>query len=301
MGNSDESKIEASTNGAHADDDQAKWDSDEMNQLLAEAKALNEYLARHGCKGLLKHNAVNGQSDPAGEKRKNLYEEHCRLIDAIAAATDQRTAKSWRELAKVYAYVSSILYEKSGVSGKSILDTLNGRHNGICRCIEWLNKHHPIIIGMILFVVALGFEWCKSWTGGISDPSDLEGFGEVLFDFTVVLEPYIVGALWGAIGACTFLAKKISDKLSEMTYEKNRMKGTLARIFLGAIFGLIVDILFFGQNGTYNPVAAGELQLGTIVLAFLVGLSVKPFYTALETLSESIAARLSMVDKEDKA
>ena len=71
------------------------------------------------------------------------------------------------------------------------------------------------------------------------------------------------------------------------------MQGIAARIFLGAILGLVADILLFGTDGTVDPVAVGELEMGTIVAAFAAGLSVKAIYQGFETLSEGIAKRFS--------
>ncbi len=280
-------------------DDQNNWEPKEMRKLLDEAKVLNEYLARHG-------GALVNEEDKAtdnGEPKKAdgsaklcppLFPGHSDLIEAIAEASVEASAKNWQGLFKAYSRVSGALYQERGVSGKSILDTLNGRQGAI-----WKKKNIPILLGIGFFVIALIFEYLKAWVGGISDPeNELTGIAGFIYEATRSLVPFVVPALWGAIGACTFLAKRISDKLFEMSYEVNRMQGIAARIFLGAILGLVIDILLFGTGGTVDSLAVGELKMGTIVAAFTVGLSVKPIYQAFETLSEGIAKRFSPAKEE---
>lgn len=281
-------------------EEQLDWDPSEMARLLAEADALNEYLARHGGA------SVQGEPGEVGEKKggtspdqpsgKNhshqnqppLYPGHSELIDAIAAARVQGSVENWKKLSKAYARVASAAYREHGVSGKSILDTLGGQE-GRCK-----KKYLPIACGIIFFVIALAMEWLKAWAGEVSDPAnELGAFTSILYDATRSLAPFVVPALWGAIGACTFLAKRISDKLFEMSYELNRMQGIAARIFIGAIFGLMTDILVFGTGGAVDPVAVGEMEMGTIITAFIAGLFVKPIYQGFEVLSEGIAKRFS--------
>ena len=275
-------------------DEQKDWEPSDMDTLLDEAIALSEYLARHG--GVSVGEESVGGTDASQTSGKNhnnkklapLYPGHSELIDAIAAAKGRGSVENWKKLSKAYARVASAAYREHGVSGKSILDTVSGRKNKISK------KSWPIALGIGFFAIALAFEWLKAWAGEISDPiNELGAIARFVYEATRSLAPFIVPALWGAIGACTFLAKRISDKLFEMSYEVNRMQGIAARIFLGAILGLITDILLFGTGSTVDPVAVGELEMGTIVAAFIVGLSVKPIYQGFEALSEGIAKRFS--------
>ena len=47
---------------------------------------------------------------------------------------------------------------------------------------------------------------------------------------------------------CTALAKRVSDRLSAMTFEENRMQALTSRIFLGAALALVLDILVFVEG-----------------------------------------------------
>ena len=262
-----------------------KVDPDEI--LFDEAMALSDYLSRHGGRAV-DDDAADRQPSKTTEIVDYIFEGHCELIDALAAVHKQEDRVAWIQLRKVYSSVSARMHQTTGISGKSIYDTLNPQ--GVRACID--RKHSPIIFGIIFFILALGFEVCKALTAFVGDSTKLDGLEALLFSSVVRLEPFLVPALWGAVGACTFLAKKISDRLATMTYEKNRAKGFATRIFLGSMLGLVADIVFFGTENMIGQEEVSQLRLGSIVVAFIVGLSVKPFYGALEALNENISAKL---------
>ena len=83
--------------------------------------------------------------------------------------------------------------------------------------------------------------------------------------------PLLAPVAWGALGACTALAKRVSDRLSAMSFEENRMRALTARIFLGAALALVLDILVFVEGGSAEADAA-TLGFGPIAGAFLAGL-----------------------------
>ncbi len=271
---------ESESEDGESNDDQ-DWDSDEMKMLLAEAKALSDYLARHGGESKELVNA-NNLSSP-------LVRGHSDLIDAIAAATRRASAKNWKNLSKAYSSVSGATYQKQKVSGKSILDTLNGGGQ------IYSKKNISVLIGIGFFFLALIIEYMVAWTGKIPAGS-AEGLNwqyRFIYHATLNLAPFVVPAIWGAIGACVFLSKRISDHLYAMSYEVNKMQGIAPRIFLGAILGFITVFLLFDTSDVLKPVADGEVKIGTIVAAFVAGLSVKPIYRGFESLSEGIAKRFN--------
>ena len=98
-------------------------------------------------------------------------------------------------------------------------------------------------------------------------------------------------ALWGGLGACIFLTKRISDKLFELAYEESRMRGDVTRIFLGSMLGVVAVVLIFPDFT--ERVVLGEASLGPATVAFVAGLGVKPVYAAFESLSEELARRFS--------
>ncbi len=114
-----------------------------------------------------------------------------------------------------------------------------------------------------------------------------------------VLNPLLVPALWGGIGACTFLAKHLSNKLSEQAYERARQQGDIVRIFLGAMIGVFAVVILtdFGSSvgapSDTNQGSPATLAMGAVVIAFAAGVAVKPIYAAIESLSNTLASRLS--------
>ena len=265
--------------------DQAKtWEDLEGNTLLEEAKALALYVGRHG-NGLFEENAGSGGKDDPCDA----------LLAAIANATSSPSAANWTKLMEAYAMVSSVTYEKRGVNGRSVLDTANVGLRSV--------SLRPFWIGVVLFVIALVVHAVPHLFS--------DGFGVTLMG---ALNSLLVPALWGGIGACTFLAKHLSNRLSEQAYERVRQQGDVVRIFLGAMIGVFAVVVFtdFGSPvGELAAPGAGDtstgdtsgggtsaddpapIAMGPVVIAFASGLAVKPIYAAIETLANALASRLS--------
>ena len=265
--------------------DQAKtWEDLEGNTLLEEAKALALYVGRHG-NGLFEENAGSGGKDDPCDA----------LLAAIANATSSPSAANWTKLMEAYARVSSVTYEKRGVNGRSVLDTANVGLRSV--------SLRPFWIGVVLFVIALVVHAVPHLFS--------DGFGVTLMG---ALNSLLVPALWGGIGACTFLAKHLSNRLSEQAYERVRQQGDVVRIFLGAMIGVFAVVVFtdFGSPvGELAAPGAGDtstgdtsgggtsaddpapIAMGPVVIAFASGLAVKPIYAAIETLANALASRLS--------
>ena len=262
-----------------ADGDHAKtWEDLEGNTLLEEAKALALYVGRHRS-GLFEEKAGSGGKDDPCDA----------LLLAIANATSSPSAESWTTLMEAYTRVSNVTYAKRGVNGRSVLDTANAR--------LWSVSYRPFWIGVLLFVAALAVH---------SVPYVSEGVGVTLME---ALNPLLIPALWGGVGACTFLAKHLSNRLSQQAYERVRQQGDIVRIFLGAMIGVfaVVVLTDFGSSlGELGAPSAGDtnsgnssaddpapIAMGAVVIAFAAGLAVKPIYAAIETLANALASRLS--------
>ena len=102
----------------------------------------------------------------------------------------------------------------------------------------------------------------------------------------------LIPVAWGALGACTALAKRVSDRLAAMSYEENRMQGLPARIFLGAALALVLNILVFVES-VAPAEDAPTLGFGPIAAAFLAGLFVQHIYGALETMMGRVSRAIS--------
>ena len=285
------------------DDAATTWNRLDGDALIEEANALALYVGRHG-DGLFE--------DDAGGTRDDPYQA---LLAAIAAATSSPSASNWEALTQAYAKVSRVTYERRGVNGRSVLDTANVRQSRV-RSLKWwrewwwgLARYRPLGIGLFLFLSALAVHAIPHVSGQNAD-----GFLSKLID---ALNPLLVPALWGGIGACTFLAKHLANKLSEQAYEHARQQGDVVRVFLGAMIGVFAVVAFTDFEMTSIPlatgpvataataadstttapvamdaVAANPIAMGPIVIAFVAGLAVKPVYAGIEALANALASRL---------
>ena len=247
------------------------WEQLNGDALLEESNALALYVGRHG-DGLVEDDVDGAADDP--------YQA---LLVAIAEATSSPSASSWKTLMQAYSRVSAVTYGKRGVNGRSVLDTANVRRSRI-RSLSWwrewlegLQRYRPLGIGLLFFLVALAVHAVPHLSG--------QNSGGFLVRLTHALNPLLIPALWGGIGACTFLAKHLSNKLSQQAYERARQQGDVVRVFLGAMIGVFAVVAFTDFEMTSIP-------MGTIVIAFVAGLAVKPVYAGIETLANALASRL---------
>jgi hypothetical protein len=91
----------------------------------------------------------------------------------------------------------------------------------------------------------------------------------------------------GGLGSCIFLLKRFSDIASDRTFDSDFIGGWQTRVLLGAILGGVIQYI-------YDPGFIIESGMDENALAFLVGLSVKVFYGALEKLIDAVADKLNL-------
>lgn len=239
----------------------------ELGRLIDEASALAIHVARHGA------SETNGDKSSCNK-----------LFKAIADAKTKPSEKHWQTLMEAYNDVAAITYKKTGVNGRTILDTQSKAAPYICA-----TRNRPVVVGVFLFLCALILEVLIDCYGRVSDPIPPTETTNYLYFLVGTLSTFLVPAVWGGIGACVFLTKRISDKLFEMAYEEARLRGAGTRIFLGSMLGVVVVVLFFPNFG--EQIRLGEVNLGPATAAFIAGLGVKPVYAAFESLSEGLSQR----------
>ena len=253
---------------------------------------------------------VARRGDEAGvSARQREFEE---LVAAIVEVeVEAPTGKAVGNLQVAYGQLTALTYTARQVNGRTLLDTKGGK-----TFLASVKRHRPLLLGLGLFAVAL---WLTA--------------GEV-WESMESVRPMLLSAVWGGLGSCVFLAKRISDRLAQMAYEDARMRGDVIRVFLGAMLGVVAVGLLFPEfdagevnlTGRFDSLAeqihsvaenVAALDEGVVApespggdetrepfgvapatLAFLVGLSVRPFYAALESLSEALAKRFKAGNKE---
>ena len=189
----------------------------DVDELLEEARALVMYVARRG--------------DEVGvSARQREFED---LVAAIVEVeVEAPTARAVGDLQVAYGQLTALTYTARQVNGRTLIDTKGGK-----TFLATVKRHRPLWLGLALFAVAL---WLTA--GGV--PESLES-----------VRPMLLSALWGGLGSCVFLAKRISDRLAEMAYEDARMRGDVIRVFLGAMLAVVAVGLFFPEFD------AGEVTL----------------------------------------
>ena len=265
-----------------------------LRSAREEAEALAWYFSRH-CPG-----GADGQATTA-------YGE---LVKALSATHANEDEDSYQKLMLAYHELARYTFAAHEVHGKSILDTTRKPRSFVA---GWVDKRRlPVFLGFIFFLVAVGLQILEAWTDLILGPdgatADIKArsaespeflYAKLLDSCISLLAP----AAWGALGACTALAKRVADRLSAMSFEENRMQALTARIFLGAALALVLDILFFVEGmsavgestnqGTPAEAGGTSLGFGPIAAALLAGLFVQHIYGALETLIRRVSRAIS--------
>ncbi|MGO1118645.1 hypothetical protein ACTL6U_08070 [Rhodovibrionaceae bacterium A322] len=247
-------------------------DEDRMTALLAEAEALALYVSRHG-------NVLT-------QDQSSL---HAGLLEAIGNFRAEQSAGNWAALHGAYRQVTAITYQANQVNGRTILNTQE--KVGVLSSFFFFRsaRYRPIVIGFLLFIGAMGLELLANWATGINSDSQLNSpLKRLLYAVDLSLMTFLLPAVWGGIGACVFLMKRLSDKLFDQAYESSKVKGDMTRIFLGAMLGVVVVVLFFPEAADVETL--GNFTFGPASAAFIAGLSVKPVYAAFEAQSEKLTA-----------
>ena len=248
-----------------------------------EAEALAWYFARH-CPG------------GADKQATTAYGELVRALSATHAKEDE---DSYQKLMLAYHDLACYTFTAHEVHGKSILDTTRKPRSLLA---GWVDRRRlPVTLGFVFFLVAVVLQILEAWTESALGPdgatvdAKASSAGSVEFLCAKLLAsciPLLVPVAWGALGACTALAKRVSDRLSAMSFEENRMQALTARIFLGAALALVLDILVFVE-GTPAEGDGASLGFGPIAGAFLAGLFVQHVYGVLETLMRRVSRAIS--------
>ena len=267
----------------------------DRQEILKECTALIVYISRHGDVLINKADDKSETEQQEISEVKKAYEE---LVQGVMTCNGpDAKPDDWRNLVMAYTKMTRFTYAHKGVNGRSVLDTLGGtmqifRADAEKSHRQWFKpQHRPMWYAVTFLILALLLELFTGWAGRIDDPSTLKGYWEFQYNSIIELAHILVPALWGAIGACVFLMKRISDKLGMLAYEQSRQKGIETRILLGAILAVVSVEMMFPTHS--QDLAVGQANLGPMGLAFIVGLAIKPIYGAFETLAQGIAERLS--------
>ena len=255
-----------------------------LSEACKEADALVWYFARH-CPVHADENATAAYNA---------------LVAALSMLREKGDEESYRGLMEAYDLLSDYTYRSHEVHGKSILDTTRPPARHVKRL--WDKRVQPVTLGAVFFVAAVLLQLLEvhfapnctvgaagsSGASSIPDPAPSSSWIS-LAKYSV---PLLLPVAWGALGACTALAKSVSDRLSAMSYEENRMHGLMPRIFLGAALALVLHIFVFVENPTCGT-NSGVATFGPIAGAFLAGLFVQHIYELFENMMHRLSTAMS--------
>ena len=88
----------------------------------------------------------------------------------------------------------------------------------------------------------------------------------------------IVPMLFGAIGACTYVLRTISQQIVDTTFAATSPVRHSVRVFVGALSGFAV-----GLGGIVGESGAG---LTAASLAFVAGYAVEPVFATMDSIAE---------------
>ncbi len=175
--------------------------------------------------------------------------------------------------------------DSKGVSGRTLLDT------------EFKYKCYSYKIlcwGLLFLVLAVGTTSVDLWVS--QNPSASGGGLAFLYYlhryFLVSFSPF----WWGALGACVFLMKRLSDRASELCFDSRRWSGWGIRIMLGGLLGLIFAYIYDPKSG----LDSAHLKFDTNAIAFFTGVGVRVFYGGIEKLIDVIAEKFNLGKGKDK-
>ena len=258
------------------------------DELIAEAEALVHYVAGHGA------------ADTSGNDGVERLEALVVAVEAANAGSHPEPIdERWTRLVIAYESVASVTYAGRGVNGRTVLDTqgrsLSGAGHGWLRFVPKTKRALVVLFGLGLAALGIGLEVLAEWSRVAGGTTAMAAECKAVLK---AVAHFAVPAAWGGLGACVFLAKRMSDKLYQMQYEEARTRGYGTRIFLGSTIGVVTASIAFPDLDM--QFMAGETGLGPPAVAFVAGLSVKPVYAAFEALSEGIAARIAPPKEDGK-
>jgi hypothetical protein len=85
----------------------------------------------------------------------------------------------------------------------------------------------------------------------------------------------IVPMLFGAIGACTYVLRTISQQILDVTFASTSPIRHSVRVFVGALAGFAVGLGVVTDSG-----------LSTAALAFVAGYAVEPVFATMDSIAD---------------
>jgi len=111
----------------------------------------------------------------------------------------------------------------------------------------------------------------------------------ILFALHSYLLNPVAPFVWGALGSCVFLLKRLSDLAAAGAFDRYKLQGWKTRIVLGAILGGIMQFIY-----DPNSFASSGINLDANAVAFITGVGVRVVYGAIEKTIALLAEKLNL-------
>jgi hypothetical protein len=255
--------------------------------LITQAECLADYIGRHGY--IL-------EKDPAkAADRVNAFHALNELIKQAQKSQDV-TPDLECDLREAYQKLTAFTFPETGINGLTVWQSAQTRirPDGLDTAAKKL-RHRitrmflpfnlPLLMGMLilvgLFAIIIGTNYAGCTADGVGDPKS--------WLWLCSLDQYLIPMGWGAIGTTVYVLKRTTDARNNETYSRFRLAGYSTRVFLGAMFGMIVVDIFITLDAQNNHLD----KLSVAAVAFVAGLGIKPVYAAFEQIAIQLSDRIT--------
>ena len=260
--------------------------------LLTQAKYIANYISRQG------HVLIVANDPTKTTERHTAYEA---LLDQIAKAEKAGMNEELeKDIRSAYQAITEFTFPERNVNGLTVWESAQTRVSvqqgdknsfvgSVPPSLRFVFRAHntPLFVGVVLLVAVFAMI-------GFAEKSTSSFFSSI--------NQYLIPMAWGAIGTTAYVLKRTTDARNNESYSRLRLAGYGTRIFLGAMFGLLV-VQAFGTAiiDPANPATGltdaekSELPFAatTAVVAFTAGLGIKPVYAAFEQIAIQISNRIT--------
>lgn len=198
--------------------------------------------------------------------------ESWKLILTSFMASPSTESEITEPIVNAYTKLCEITYP---VTGASIIASRNAKHVPLM-----------VIVGVILSLCLIG-QLSVSLAASSSPEQLFRWVWECSYYFGMYLYPVIAGLLWGGLGSCVYLLKRVNDLAQSREFDPDLYKGVWVRMVLGGTLGWVVVNIFDLESADLGGITIPAV-------AFITGLSVKVVYGALEKLVVTIEQKLNI-------
>lgn len=200
------------------------------------------------------------------------------LIDFCVATADlkpsERQSLCTAKIVTAYTKLCSITLP---VTGSSIIHSKKPR-------INWLYFLNVIFLLVCLSSLVIANIYTYS---PLPADGDNNYAWKIFSGYSVHFYPVLSGLLWGGLGSCVYLLKKVNDISQSREFDPDVFTGIFSRIMLGATLGWVVVNIFDMDTLDMDGVSVPAV-------AFLTGLSVKMVYGFLEKIVGELELKLNL-------